>query len=65
MATPRRTKAKTETLPQRDPRTVAVMRPVPATEFIDWLRSEGVRCIFACTALEFLSRFLSSFGTNW
>ncbi len=29
MATPRRTKAKTETLPQRDPRMVAVMRPVP------------------------------------
>ena len=29
MATPRRTKAKSETSPQRDPRTVAVMRPVP------------------------------------
>jgi len=29
MATSRRTKAKTETSPQRDPRTVAVMRPVP------------------------------------
>ena len=29
MATPRRTKAKSESSPQRDPRTVAVMRPVP------------------------------------